>query len=523
MTRGRRLTTTIFLAATATAAAALASGAAAAPPPSFTPIGTYATGLGETSGETVAYSKNRMYVTNTVNNSLDIVDVSVPTAPSRIRRVDLSAWGAGPNSVDVKDGLVAIAVEAAPKTAPGAVVFLDRDGDHIAHVAVGALPDMLAFTPQRDYLVVANEGEPNSYAQADSVDPEGTVSIIDVADHDGRGWKPNVRTVGFAAFNAGGARASELPAAVRLNGPGASVAQDLEPEYVAFAKDGGTGYVTLQENNAVAVVDLQRARIIKIRPLGTKDHNVAGFGLDASDRDGVISIRPWPVRGMFMPDAIARFSVRGDSYLITGNEGDGRDYTGFTDEAPVSALTLAIPGADILQLRTNLGRLTVSNTDGLDAAGSYEALYAFGARSATIWNASTGVRVWDSGDMFEQVTAAAAPLAFNVSNSNNTFDNRSDNKGPEPEGVTTGTIRGRTYAFVGLERIGGFIVLDVTNPTAPTFVQWANNRVYTGPAVGPDSGPEIVRFVTADESPNDRPTVIVANEVSGTVTLYETK
>lgn len=272
MTRGRRLTTTIFLAATATAAAALASGAAAAPPPSFTPIGTYATGLGETSGETVAYSKNRMYVTNTVNNSLDIVDVSVPTAPSRIRRVDLSAWGAGPNSVDVKDGLVAIAVEAAPKTAPGAVVFLDRDGDHIAHVAVGALPDMLAFTPQRDYLVVANEGEPNSYAQADSVDPEGTVSIIDVADHDGRGWKPNVRTVGFAAFNAGGARASELPAAVRLNGPGASVAQDLEPEYVAFAKDGGTGYVTLQENNAVAVVDLQRARIIKIRPLGTKDH-----------------------------------------------------------------------------------------------------------------------------------------------------------------------------------------------------------------------------------------------------------
>ena len=149
-------------------------------------------------------------------------------------------------------------------------------------------------------------------------------------------------------------------------------------------------------------------------------------------------------------------------------------------------------------------------------------VYGFGTRSATIWNASTGARVWDSGDMFEQVTALAVPTAFNASNTNNALDDRSDNKGPEPEGVTTGTVRGRTYAFVCLERIGGFIVLDITDPNAPTFVQWANNRNYTLSPAGPDSGPEVVEFVPADQSPIGRPTVIVANEISGTVTLYAT-
>jgi hypothetical protein len=330
-----------------------------------------------------------------------------------------------------------------------------------------------------------------------------------------------VRTAGFTAFNEGGSRAHELPAGVRLNGPNATVAQDLEPEYVTFGTGARVAYVTLQENNAVAVVDLARARVTRIRALGYKDHSVPGAGLDASDRDSAINIRTWPVRGLYMPDAIARFTVHGRSYLITANEGDGRDYTGFEDEGSVSGLTLDMPDAATLQANTNLGRLTVSLTDGRNAQGAHTALYSFGGRSATIWNARTGARVWDSGDMFERETAAAAPSAFNASNSSNAFDNRSDNKGPEPEGVATGTISGRTYAFVGLERVGGFIVLDLTNPAAPSFVQWANNRDYTASPVGPDSGPEIVRFVPASAAPGGRPTVIVANEITGTVTLYQ--
>ena len=486
--------------------------------PTFTPVGTYATGLAA-SAETVAYARNRMYVTNAGDNSLDVVDVTTPSAPTRLARISLAPWGAGPNSVDVADDLVAVAVEANPSTAPGAVVFFDLDGEYQGHVKVGSLPDMVAFSPDGESVVVANEGEPSSYNRPDSVDPEGSVSIVDL-ERSRHGLETGVRTVRFTAFNAGGPRADELPDGIRLNGPNASVAQDLEPEYVAIKR--GTAYVTLQENNAIAVIDLDAARVTKLVPLGTKDHNVAGAGLDASDRDNAINIRPWPVKGLYMPDAIASFTSKGEGYLITANEGDGRDYTGFSDERRVSALNLAIPDAATLRANANLGRLTVSATDGVNGAGRHEALYAFGSRSATIWNAATGERVWDSGDMFEQVTAATVPEFFNVSNNDNTRDSRSDNKGPEPEGVATGRIKGKTYAFVGLERVGGFIVLDITDPAVPAFVQWANNRDYTRADFGPDSGPEIVRFVPANRSPSGQPTVIVANEISGTVTLYET-
>lgn len=332
-----------------------------------------------------------------------------------------------------------------------------------------------------------------------------------------------MRTAGFTAFNAGAARHGELPGGIRLNAPGASVAQDLEPEYITVSGEGRTAHVTLQEANAIAEIDLRRARVTRIVALGTKDHSMAGAGLDPSDRDNANLIGTWPVRGMYMPDAVASFAVRGKSYLITANEGDGRDWPGFADEARVSTLALdptAFPNAAALKATSALGRLTVSKTDGLAADGEYEALYAFGARSATIWSRD-GRRVWDSGDAIEQKVAATLPSAFNAGNDSNTRDDRSDNKGPEPEGVAVGRIGGRTYAFVGLERVGGFMVFDVSDPAAPSLVQWANNRDYARTPAGPDSGPEVVHFIEGDDSPTGRPLVTVANEVSGTVTFYE--
>ncbi|MEW6581787.1 MAG: choice-of-anchor I family protein, partial [Actinomycetota bacterium] len=491
--------------------------------PVLTPIGAYATGLGDLSAETADLEAGRLFVTNTETNSLDIVDVRDPAAPARIARIDLSPYGAGPNSVDAHGGLVAIAVEAAAKTDPGSVVLLRRDGSLAARATVGALPDMLAFTPDGTRIVVANEGEPSSYGQADSVDPEGSVSVIRVAKL--LAGRPGaVRTIRFTDFDAGGPRHDELPAGIRLNGPGATVAQDLEPEYVAFdPADPGTAVVTLQEANAAAVVDIDGARVERIVALGTKDHGAAGNGLDASDRDNLVNIRPWPVKGMPMPDAVASFRAGGRTYYVTANEGDGRDYTGFSDEASAGSLTLdpaAFPDAAELKKSANLGRLTVSRTDGASPTGHTE-LRAFGTRSASIWD-DEGTLVSDTGDMFEQVTAKAQPAAFNANNTSAAFDNRSDNKGPEPEGVATGVVRGRTYAFVGLERVGGLVVLDVTDPAAPRFVQWANTRDY-GQAAGPDSGPEIVKFVPAAASPTRRPLVLAANEVSGTVNIYEAR
>ena len=82
----------------------------------------------------------------------------------------------------VFNGVVALAVEANPKTSAGVVAWVRAsDLTVLGTDTVGALPDMLTFTPDGSHLLVANEGEPNSYNQPDSVDPVGSVSVIALA------------------------------------------------------------------------------------------------------------------------------------------------------------------------------------------------------------------------------------------------------------------------------------------------------------------------------------------------------
>lgn len=511
-------TLTVSVAASVPVAAATAAAA-----PSFGFAGRYVVVKADpdaAGGEVAAVRGTRMLVVN--GTGVDVVDVADPAAPVRLATVDLSAYGASVTSVAAGALAWAVALPAADKTAPGTVLLLDRDGRVLRALTVGALPDQVVFSKNGRTLLVANEGEPTSYGLPDSVDPEGSVTQVDVrAALRGR---PAVRTITFTAFDEGGTRHDELPAGVRLNGPGARVAQDLEPEYVAFdPADDERAYVTLQENNAVAVLRLgDRPRVQRIRALGGVDHSVAGSGIDASDRDGAVNIRTWPVTGLHMPDAVAAFERKGETFTVTANEGDARDYDGFADEARVSTLALdpaAYPDAAALQANAALGRLTVSTTDGLTPAGTVGRITAFGTRSVSIWD-DRGRRVYDSGDLFEQVTSAAFPASFNADNTADTFDNRSDNKGPEPEGVAVGRVGGRTLAFVGLERIGGVVVLDVTDPTRTTFVQYVTTRVFGGATPGPDLGPEVVSFVDGATSPTGGPLVVVSNEVSGTVTFF---
>jgi hypothetical protein len=505
----------------------------------LSPIGTYASGVFDASAaEIVAHDarSQRLFVVNAANGLIDVLDIQDPTQPMKLFSIDLSDYGADVNSVAVNRGLVVAVVQNVVRTDPGQAVFMTIDGSVLAAVEVGALPDMVTFTPDGRTVLVANEGEPNADY---SVDPEGSVSIIDLPRIVRRLTQDHVRTASFAKFNG-----MALDPSIRITGPGATVAQDLEPEYVTVSNDGKTAFVALQENNALAVLDIEAGEFTSLRGMGFKDHMLPGNGMDVSDQNPEIRIANWPVFGVHMPDAIASYEVRGSTYIVTANEGDAREYEGYADVRRFRSLSGDIPICpdsarfnqffadnpfgieDLAQLRDNqnLGRLNIVTTEGLSADGScYEALYAFGARSFSIYNADLQ-QVYDSGSDFERITAEANPAFFNSNHSENTFKTRSDDKGPEPEGVTVAKLFGATYAFIGLERVGGVMVYDVTDPYAPSFVQYINNRDFTvapGMPESGDQGAEGLIVIDAARSPiRGVPLLVVANEVSGTTTLF---
>ncbi|MFS0865707.1 choice-of-anchor I family protein [Microbacterium sp. 179-B 1A2 NHS] len=533
------LTCTLAVAVAPAATAAVTADPVTVSAPSaaleLTPIGSYETGVfDESAAEIVQAHGDRLFVVNAKAGVVDVLDTSDPAAPAKL--FSIAARGVA-NSVAIReDGLGAIALEADDKTAAGRLVFFDADAGSadaavLGAVSVGSLPDMVTITDDGRYAVVANEGEP---ADDFSVDPEGSISVITLPSGRAAPGDGDVRTAGFGAFEAPGALEDD----VRIFGPtphgdDAPVSRNLEPEYITVV--GGTAYATLQEANAIAVVDLARATVTDIHALGFKDLGLAGNALDASDRDGGYRLRSYDgLNGIYMPDAIDSYTVDGTTYLVTANEGDAREWGDYVEPARVKDLGkkgLAPVCADSplagLTGDADLGRLTVTTADGLDEAGTcYEELYAFGGRSISIWT-TTGDLVWDSGSSLEKVTADAAPDFFNSNHSESGAEGRSDDKGPEPEAVTIGTLSGRTYAFVGLERVGGIAAYDITDPASASFVTYVNNRDFAESVEdggdlsrAGDLGPESVAFIPAAESPTGVPLLAVGNEVSGTTTLF---
>ena len=482
---------------------------------------------------------DRAFVTDAIANALHIVDLADPAAPQQVATIDLSPYGAGPNSVAVSPingGLVAVAVEAAPKTAPGSVVLFDRNGNLRAKpIGTGALPDMVTFTPNGRTLLVANEGEPNDLY---TTDPEGSVTVIDFERGLGN---PRVRTAGFSGV--------PLEGPVRLfgfNNP--TAAQDLEPEYIAT--DGSRAWVTLQENNAIGLLDVGSATFGKVKALGFKDHGPAANGIDASDRDNNIGStlpgtpnllvdrifgRPG-VQGMYQPDAIAAFRSGGETLLVSANEGDARVYppanipggagegSVFSEEIRVGALAGAgfTIGGPLVGKTGNadLGRLTVTKPSTIGVAGltqtsgTVQSVYSFGARSMSVWRADATLAA-DTGNQLERLTFDLDKGNFNKSNTaGSLLDDRSDNKGPEPEGVAVGTVGGTSYAFLAAERAGSIFAYDLSNPLSPAFSGYANTRTA-------DLGPEGVAFVSPTDSPTGVALVLVTNEISGTLNVLQ--
>jgi len=497
-------------------------------------IGNYASGrFAEGAAEIVAFDpgSKRLFVVNAADVSIDVLDLANPAAPAKLSTIQISG-GSSANSVAVSNGVVAVAIQAPVKTDNGKVEFYNAATlAKISEVTVGALPDMLTFTPDGKAVLVANEGEPNA---GYTIDPVGSVSVIDVATI----ATPTVQTIDFSAFNSDAEKAKLVADGVRIYGPGASVAQDLEPEYIAVAPDSKTAWVTLQEANAQAVLNignLAAPTITRIKSFGRKDHSLIGNELDANDRDGPgngprIDIRNWPIKGLYQPDAIAAYSYNGKTYYVTANEGDDRnDFIPGEETKRLSSNSVVLdpaifPDAATLKTSPVLGRLTITPFGArTNQAGELQEILVLGGRSFSIWN-EDGQQVYDSGSEFERIVAQRSPLFFNASNDNNNQDDRSDNKGPEPEGVVLGKISGRSFAFIGLERIGGVMVYDISNPQNARFVQYINPRDFTAQVGGGgagDLGPEGLAFIPAASSPNGKPLLAVGNEVSGTTAIYQ--
>ncbi|MEM6394264.1 MAG: choice-of-anchor I family protein [Planctomycetota bacterium] len=514
----------------------------------LTIVGRYETGIfDQSAAEIVAHdpASQRLFVVN-AKAGIDILDIADPTTPTKTGDIPVPPGFAGINSIAVRNGQLAAAVEATSPLGNGAVFLYDTQGRLKKLFTVGVLPDSLSFTPDGQTLVVANEAQPHVELDANDQnvaafhgDAPGSISIIDIPTD-------TVTPITFdalnnptaeQAFRSGGGILSLKDATLPGNPP-ITVAQDLEPEYVAITDDGKLAIVSIQENNALAIVNLKTKTLQALFPLGFKDNTQPENALDPSNRDDAINLRTGPTRSAYMPDTIDTFTHDGQTYIITANEGDARDF----DIRRVADLTLdpafnpsPYPNAKALQNKAEFGRLEVSLTaSDPDQDGDADRLVAFGARSFSIFKLH-GNRlepVFDSGNQFEQITAKRFPKHFNANNDSNTPYARSDDAGPEPEAVTVASIGPNRYAFIALERIGGVLAYDIADPANPAFLQYVNNRDFSqeiktnlngnktfNRLVG-DLGPEGLLYIPPQDSPDGQGLLVVANEVSGTTTLY---
>lgn len=486
-------------------------------------LNSYSTGLSSEDGgvaEIVKFNSDnkKMYLVNGAEKAVDIVTVNKDETTEFYKRIDVSQMIDGfefgdLTSIDIntKHKVIAVAVQEEQYDANGAILILDYEGNYITHFEAGVQPDMVTFTPDGNYVLCANEGEPRHGYGDNVTDPKGSITLVNIK----KGVSNAVVTQsGFEKFDSEEKRKELIDNKVLLK-KDAMPSDDLEPEYIAVDSKSKTAYISLQEANAIATLDIESGEITSVKGLGFKDHSVEGNEIDVVN-DGKIDIKTQEnLYGVYMPDGLALYESKGKTYILTPNEGDGREW-----------VTKDFPHIDKANEFKNIKSITIDGkkVDALDN-DKHDGLedgknYILGGRSFSIFDADTMELVFDSGSDFEKITAERYPENFNCSNKNITLDNRSGKKGPEPEDVKVGIVNGRAYAFVGLERIGGVMAYDITEPSEAEFVDYINTRDYSNSIAG-DVAPEGLCFVSKEKSPTGKAMLLVANEVSGTVSLLD--
>ena len=456
-------------------------------------------------------------------SSVDI-DVKALVSDSDFTYGDMTSVAVSPDG-----SLIATVLQDADYDEEGRIALFSSDSDGSIELLkvyeAGIQPDMVTFSPDGRYVLTADEGEPREGYDED--DPEGSVTVVSLEDD-------IVSVIGFEAFDNPLARKALVDKGIIMQ-KGTVPSEDFEPEYIAVGNN--KAYITLQEANAVAVLDLDSMLFTGVYTVGLEDYSIVPVDIDK--KDDAYNPRTYEtLRGIRMPDGIAYFSVDGNDYIVTANEGDAREWGDYLNEderdfgdgnvSPTGAITAENAGLD-----GKVVFLASDDYDGLDNGIDY----LYGGRTMTIFRVDDNglEEVFTTADDAERITYSYLPEYYNASNDNAVLDDRSGKKGPEAEAVTVGEVNGRIYAFLALERTGGIIIYDVTDPENSEYVNYINTRDFTSIVsgseiyedgeldkwvTGGDVAPEGLAFVSAEDSPSGDALLIAAFEVSGTVAVY---
>ena len=512
-----------------------------------TEVSSISSGAGEGSAEIAAFhaGSKRIFATNGVKNSIDVFDISDVANPKKIESISLERYGNDITSVAAGRDVVVAAVlvtesfsaTGVPTTPNGKIVVFDTNGTFLSATDVlGVLPDSVTFAPDGTTALVAIEGQPvcakddpattekesTDYSKAS--DPVGGVSVVDLTDP----TAPVVRFAGFEKFSVAQMRAKGIAVSAVVN----DVSKDFEPEFVT-ATDNKTAYVTIQEANAIGKLNIKTATFESVSR--AFEGNLSKVARDTSDKDSGAGPRTYKnVVAASQPDAIAGFKFGYGNYYLTANEGDAREYTCLNDDLRAASLKVdprRFPDWKAMSATTALGRAKVNpNIGDRDGDGDIDTIHLRGANSTTMYH--NGAIVWDSADLLDQIQTSAFGVAnINGSHSlsadkstmNYVGQDRSDDKGSEPEGVAVGMVGERRIAILGLERMTALVVFDITDPRAPVFQEWLQ-MLPTKATPAKDVkhwSPEGIVFVPADKSPSGKALIITSYELSGSLSIHE--